>query len=252
MRGATRGDGRVGENVTQNLRTIKSDPAADRRRARAGRGARRDLPAAHGVRGAERGSAPRPARPPSPTRATRRPGSLRQLDPAVTASRPLSIWCYGDRRARRGVELAHPHGGARLAARARLQGRTRRSRSHEGVEEVVERCRWWEERRERARLRDRRRRRQGRRAALLARARRGRARAALGHRLEVPADDRHHEAQASRLERGADRQLVPFAQLEPVRVSGVTVSRRPSTTRRTWRARTSARATRSWSRGPAT
>ena len=27
-------------------------------------------------------------------------GSIRQLDPKLTASRPLSMWCYGDRRAR--------------------------------------------------------------------------------------------------------------------------------------------------------
>ena len=56
-----------------------------------------------------------------------------------------------------------------------------------------------------SRLRDRRRRRQGRRPWTAARARSGRARAALGGRLEVRADDRDHEAQQDRLERRAHR-----------------------------------------------
>ena len=42
-RGATRGNGEIGEDVTHNLRTIPLDPAADRRRAAARRGPRRGL-----------------------------------------------------------------------------------------------------------------------------------------------------------------------------------------------------------------
>src|SRR5437660_4722583 len=92
-RGATRGDGEVGELVTQNLRTIKAIPLRVE-----------GAPPLLEVRGevylplaafarlneqrAEAGE---------PTFANPRnsaAGSIRQLDPAITASRPLSIWCY--------------------------------------------------------------------------------------------------------------------------------------------------------------
>jgi DNA ligase (NAD+) len=97
--GATRGDGVVGEDVTANLRTIRAIPM----RLRMPDGVA--PPPVVEVRGevylplaafaelnasrAEQGL---------PTFANPRnsaAGSLRQLDPALTAGRPLSIWCYG-------------------------------------------------------------------------------------------------------------------------------------------------------------
>ncbi len=98
-RGATRGDGYVGEDVTQNVRTIRSIPL--RLRGEPGR----DLPRVLEVRGEvympkagfealnerQRAAGERPFANPRNAAA----GSLRQLDPRVTASRPLAMYAYG-------------------------------------------------------------------------------------------------------------------------------------------------------------
>ena len=99
QQGATRGDGYIGEDVTQNLRTIRSIPIT----------LRGDPPPDLEVRGevylpvedfrrlnedrAERGE-PLYANPRN-TGA----GSVRQLDPRITASRNLQIWVYSLGRA---------------------------------------------------------------------------------------------------------------------------------------------------------
>ena len=96
VRGATRGDGSVGEDVTQNLRTIGAIPA---------RLAVPDPPPVIEVRGevylplaafAEFNAARASqglATFANPRNAAA--GSLRQIDPRVTAERPLSMWAYG-------------------------------------------------------------------------------------------------------------------------------------------------------------
>ncbi|MBN1426156.1 NAD-dependent DNA ligase LigA [Candidatus Fermentibacteria bacterium] len=96
VRGSTRGDGMVGEDVTANLRTVRSVPLRLRREANPpqrlvvrgeiiiGRGAFRRL-------NDERISAGEPAFA-NPRNAAA--GSLRQLDPGITASRPLDIFLY--------------------------------------------------------------------------------------------------------------------------------------------------------------
>ncbi len=95
-RGATRGDGAVGEDITPNLRTIRSLPM---------RLAGTSHPALLEIRGEvylpieaferinrELGDAgQRPFANPRNAAA----GSLRQKDPAATAARPLRVWCYG-------------------------------------------------------------------------------------------------------------------------------------------------------------
>jgi DNA ligase (NAD+) len=145
-RGATRGDGQVGEDVTQNLRTIGAIPLRID-----------DAPELIEVRGevylpiAEfKALNERRAEAGEPTFANPRnsaAGSIRQLDPALAADRPLSIWCYGI-GAVDGLDLAtHSEEVEWLRERGfKVNPDTER---HEGIESVVERCRWWEERRER-------------------------------------------------------------------------------------------------------
>ena len=104
VRGATRGDGRIGEDVTRNLRTIGAIPLRIP-----------DPPELVEVRGEIylpiadfKALNERRAEAGEPTFANPRnsaAGSIRQLDPALAAERPLSIWCYGI-GATRGLDLA--------------------------------------------------------------------------------------------------------------------------------------------------
>lgn len=93
--GATRGDGQTGEDITANLRTIATVPlrlqGADFPPRLEVRGevymSKADF-AAFNHRASERGE--RPLVNPRNGAA----GSLRQLDPKLTAQRPLSLYCY--------------------------------------------------------------------------------------------------------------------------------------------------------------
>jgi len=95
LRGATRGDGLRGEDVTVNLRTIRSIPLT----------LQGDVPPLMEVRGEvyfplsgfrrfnEEQVAAGKAPAPNPRNAAA--GSLRQLDSRITAARPLAVWVYG-------------------------------------------------------------------------------------------------------------------------------------------------------------
>jgi len=95
--GSTRGDGVNGENVTANIRTIKSIPLRLRDTGAAvprileARGEVIFLRAAFERLNAERTAAGEPAFA-NPRNAAA--GSLRQLDPRITAARPLDIFCH--------------------------------------------------------------------------------------------------------------------------------------------------------------
>ena len=148
-RGATRGDGERGEDVTPNLRTIRAVPLSMKREDG-------ELPPALvEVRGevfmplsgfkafTEKQEAEGKKAAPNPRNAAA--GSVRQLDPAITAARPLSIWTYG---------VGHVE-GAEFASQweilqwLRAHGfRTNPySERFESIEEVAQAARDWETRR---------------------------------------------------------------------------------------------------------
>jgi DNA ligase (NAD+) len=220
-RGATRGDGRIGEDVTQNLKTIKAIPLSIE-----------DAPELVEVRGEVylpiAGFAKvneQRAQDGQPTFANPRnaaAGSLRQLDSSITATRPLSIWCYGVAALRGWEPASHSESLDWLRERG-FKVNEDISILH-GIDEVAERCRWWEGRRE-----------------------------ALDFEIDgvvVKVDDRGLQRElgvAGREPRwavawkfapttaitklnkivwnvGRTGHLLPFAMLEPVHVSGVTVS----------------------------
>ena len=149
VRGATRGDGLRGEDVTANLRTLESVPL----RLLEQDGARHpDVLEVRGeiyfpLAGFDRFNEAQLAagRKPAPNARNAAAGSLRQLNPAVTASRPLSIYVYGI-----GV-----HGNAAPVTQwdtlAWLRGlgfRTNPDAARvESIEEVAEACAAWEARR---------------------------------------------------------------------------------------------------------
>lgn len=149
VRGATRGNGEIGEDVTANLRTIRAIPLVMRQKKG------ESPPAVVEVRGEvylplaafERLNEERVAAG-EPTFANPRnaaAGSVRQLDPRVAAKRPLSIWCYQigyvdglDIDSHwRAIQWLKKHG-------FKVNPYIKR---HEKFDEAIEACRTWEERR---------------------------------------------------------------------------------------------------------
>ncbi len=149
VRAATRGDGFRGEDVTANVRAIEAVPL----RMRA---ADAEVPSElFEVRGevyfplsgfarfnaAQVAAGKKPA--PNPRNAAA--GSLRQLNPAITAERPLSLWIYGA-----GVHEGHAP-DTQFEMLAWLRERGFRTNPHaerfETVDEVAAACESWESRR---------------------------------------------------------------------------------------------------------
>ena len=106
VRGATRGDGLIGENVTENLRTVRSLPlhienAPERLIVRGevymAKSVFEELNAQREIRGEQLLANPRNAAA----------GSMRQLDPKVAASRKLDIICFNMQYSSEGEYTTH-------------------------------------------------------------------------------------------------------------------------------------------------
>ena len=224
VRGATRGDGEVGEDVTVNLRTIPSIPLqllGD------------DAPAVVEVRGEvymplsgfrelnERLAGSEQKLAPNPRNAAA--GSLRQKNSAITASRPLSFWAYGV-GVHDGVELGS-HWETLQWLRAHGFPINPFAERLETVEAVAQACRLWERKRSELdyeidgiviKVDD-----LGQQRALGALHQRPRWARAFKW-APLTATTRLHKI-AIRV--GRTGALNPWAMLEPVEVGGVTVSR---------------------------
>ncbi len=149
VRGATRGDGRLGEDVTPNVRTIK----AISMRMQLAEG--ETPPSLLEVRGEvylplsgfnelnERLVAEGKKPTPNPRNAAA--GSLRLKDSAITAERPLSIWVHGLGH-REGLP-ANGHWESLEWLRAHGFRTNPYAERHETVESVAAACRAWEKRR---------------------------------------------------------------------------------------------------------
>jgi DNA ligase (NAD+) len=149
VRGATRGDGERGEDVTTNLRTIKAIPL----RMRSLDGER--PPGTIEVRGEvyfplsafnrlnERLAEEGKKTAPNPRNAAA--GSLRQLNPQITAERDLSIWVYGIGSA------GDTSLDSQWAILEWLRGRgfktNPHAKRHESLEDVARECTEWERKR---------------------------------------------------------------------------------------------------------
>jgi DNA ligase (NAD+) len=143
-RGATRGNGEIGEDVTHNLRTIPSIPLRID-----------DAPPLVEVRGEvymalsdftalnERRASQGLSTFMNPRNSAA--GTIRQLDPALAAERPLSMWCYGIGATDglrfgshwEGLEWLREHG-------FRVNGDVKRLSTED---DVVAQCLQWQERR---------------------------------------------------------------------------------------------------------
>ncbi|MCL6107100.1 MAG: NAD-dependent DNA ligase LigA [Actinobacteria bacterium] len=148
-RGATRGNGEIGEDVTANLRTIRSIPLALRlKRGEA-------PPAVVEVRGEvylplaafaklnERRAAAGKSTFANPRNAAA--GSVRQLDPQLAARRPLNIWCY-QVGYNEGLDFASHWEALKWLKEHGLRVNPLVKR-HSNFAKVVEECNAWEARR---------------------------------------------------------------------------------------------------------
>jgi len=148
--GATRGDGVVGEDITANLRTVPTIPL--RLLEVKGKPTPRVIevrgevyiPTADFARLNERSERDGGKTFMNPRNAAA--GSLRQLDPNVTATRPLRLFTYGIGYVEDGFQPTSHHEGLTYLRDLGFDA-SRDAAIHHSIDEVWARCQWWHERR---------------------------------------------------------------------------------------------------------
>ncbi len=224
VRGATRGDGTTGEDVTQNVRTIETIPLKLRGS---------DYPARLEVRGEviiakqdfeqlnktrEQAGEKTFANPRNAAA-----GSLRQLDARLTAKRPLSFYCYGAGLVE-GAELPDRHSATLDQLREWGMRTNPETRVVEGIQGCLDYYQTMQEKRDKldyeidglvykVNRRD-----QQEQLGFVSRA----PRWAIAHKF--PAQEEMTRLIDIDVQVGRTGALTPVARLEPVQVGGVTVS----------------------------
>ena len=221
VRGATRGDGRVGEDVTRNIETIEALPKQIegapplievRGEVYLPISAFVELNRSRAEQGLEAFANPRNSAA----------GSIRQIDPAAAAERPLAIWAYGIGVTDGFQFETHSEEVAWLAEHGFATNPD--TDTHDSIEAVLERCQWWLDRREKLDFEI---------DGVVIKV----DRLALWKELGTAGREPRWSiawkfpptTATTRLKEvvwnvGRTGHLVPFAMLEPVRVGGVTVS----------------------------
>ncbi len=144
VRGATRGNGTIGEDVTVNLKTVRSIPEKLSDSPPAVLEARGEvyipLDRFEEFNKLQEAEAKRPYANPRNLAA----GSIRQLDPRITAARPLTVFLYGVGEGGEGYE-SH---SAMLDALKSYGLRVNPYKTHDDIESVVKECEYWTRERE--------------------------------------------------------------------------------------------------------
>lgn len=232
VQGATRGDGKTGEDVTANLRTVRGLPLKLRSEE-----PDRPLPAVLEVRGEvfmsrsgleqanidrELAGEPLFANPRNAAA-----GSLRLLDSTITASRPLRIFCYQLLGAGHPGPLEFFHSHAEILEYLKSAGLpvNPHSKLCHGIGQVLDFCRNWADRRKSLDYDT---------DGVVIKLNKLSARRELGRTAKFPrwamafkfaAERARTRINSIEIQVGRTGALTPTANLEPVRLAGTTVAR---------------------------
>ena len=220
-RGATRGDGVVGEDVTANLRTIKTIPLRLKQPVSLEARGEVFMPTAGFERLNEKQKEQGLAPFANPRNAAA--GSLRQLDPAVTASRPLDIFIFNLEYID-GVSIATHEEGLKFLKEQGFKV-SPEFRVFKRIEDVIGLCAEWQQKRDSLYFEI---------DGIVIKVNSLRQREALGATgknprwaiaYKFPAQEKKTRVKDIIIQVGRTGALTPTAILEPVRLSGSTVGR---------------------------